>query len=113
MNTHNYVVIYVETAIDSELADIVNVLFFNGIPVSKLSDLLKSVNIENCNMLTKTRVNQYSISHNAVSSTPRHERGSNSQQLSTVRKQLFTYFIKKYLPEDTNKLECFNQPNQV
>ena len=44
--------------VDSELADIVNVLFFNGIPESKLSDLLKSVNIENCNMLTKTRVNQ-------------------------------------------------------
>jgi hypothetical protein len=45
--------------VDSELADIVNALFFNGIPESKLSDLLKSVDRpENCNMLTKTRVNQ-------------------------------------------------------
>ena len=49
----------VDKPVDSELADIVNALFFNGIPESKLSDLLKSVDRpENCNMLTKTRVNQ-------------------------------------------------------
>jgi hypothetical protein len=40
MNTDNYVVISVETAIDSELADIVNVLFFTGTPESKLSDFI-------------------------------------------------------------------------
>jgi hypothetical protein len=43
----------------SELADIVNALFLNGIPERKLSDLLKSIDRpENCSMLTKTCVNQ-------------------------------------------------------
>jgi hypothetical protein len=49
----------IDKPVDSELADLVNALFLNGIPESKLSDLLKSVDRpENCNMLTKTRVNQ-------------------------------------------------------
>ena len=49
----------VDKPVDSELADLVNAWFFNGIPESKLSDLFKSVDRpENCNMLTKTRVNQ-------------------------------------------------------
>jgi hypothetical protein len=49
----------VDKPVDSELADLVNAWFLNGIPESKLSDLFKSVDRpENCNMLTKTRVNQ-------------------------------------------------------
>ena len=49
----------VDTPVDVELAEIVNGLFANGLPDNKLSELLKNVERpENCNTLTKTRVNQ-------------------------------------------------------
>ena len=104
MNTHNYVVIYVETAIDSELADIVNVLFFNGIPVSKLSDLLKSVNIENCNMLTKTRVNQ--LIWDLLSDYTRGEENKTQYKQGLVIKAAI--LITKMF----NKLDIFRKDNE-
>lgn len=45
--------------VDSDLADLVNSFFQNGLPDNQLSELLKNTSRpENCNMLTKTRVNQ-------------------------------------------------------
>lgn len=45
--------------VDSDLADLVNNFFQNGLPESQLSDMLKSATRpDNCQMLIKTRVNQ-------------------------------------------------------
>ena len=49
----------VDDAVDNELADLVNSFFRDGMPDEQLSEVLKSVHRpENCQMLTKTRVNQ-------------------------------------------------------
>ena len=49
----------VDSPVDSDLAELVNSMFQNGLPDHQLSELVKNINRpENCSMLTKTRVNQ-------------------------------------------------------
>jgi hypothetical protein len=49
----------VVSPVDSDLAELVNNMFQNGLPDHQLSELVKNINRpENCSMLTKTRVNQ-------------------------------------------------------
>ena len=48
-----------DAPVDSELAELVNNLFRQGMPEDQFSELIKSINRpENCDSLTKTRVNQ-------------------------------------------------------
>ena len=49
----------VDSPVDSNLAELVNSMFQNGLQDHQLSELVKNINRpENCSMLTKTRVNQ-------------------------------------------------------
>ena len=49
----------VDSPVDSDLAELVNSMFQNGLQDHQLSELVKNINRpENCSMLTKTRVNQ-------------------------------------------------------
>ena len=49
----------VDKSVDQDLAEMVNSLFRQGIPEEKFSELIKSIDRpENCEALTKTRVNQ-------------------------------------------------------
>jgi hypothetical protein len=49
----------VDSPVDSDLAELVNSMFQNGLQDHQLSELVNNINRpENCSMLTKTRVNQ-------------------------------------------------------